>query len=92
MHTHHATFFGCVAQHAASPSVLTLAHPARSGPPFPTSCRRFEDVAALLSFLSRTYTDASAAGIQTAPDEEVPLQLPGGVAFSAAAAHHLASC
>ncbi|KAL4443065.1 hypothetical protein ABPG77_008556 [Micractinium sp. CCAP 211/92] len=53
---------------------------------------RFEDVAALLSFLSRTYTDASAARIHTAPEDEVPLQLPGACAFSAAAAQHLASC
>lgn len=47
---------------------------------------------ALLSFLSRTYTDASAACIHTAPEDEVPLQLPGACAFSAAAAQHLASC
>lgn len=49
-------------------------------------------MAALLSFLARTYRDASAASIKTAPEDEVPLQLPGAAAFSAAAAHHLASC
>ncbi|KAL4457811.1 hypothetical protein ABPG75_012676 [Micractinium tetrahymenae] len=53
---------------------------------------RFEDVAALLAFLSETYTDASAASIQMSPEDEVPLQLPGASAFPAAAAHHLASC
>lgn len=79
----------------APPASQTSSSPPQ-GPPSPPhpaagTCR-FEDVAALLSFLARTYRDASAASIKTAPEDEVPLQLPGAAAFSAAAAHHLASC
>lgn len=52
---------------------------------------RFEDCAALLAFLSDTYTDV-VADVQTTPEDEVPLQLPGAGAFASDAARHMASC
>ena len=51
---------------------------------------RFEDVAALLAFLSAHYTDA-VAEVATAPTDDVPLQLPGA-AVSPAAVGAMASC
>lgn len=54
---------------------------------------RFEDVHALLAFLEASFTDASAAAIRTAPEDEVALQLPGASpALEAAVVRHVASC
>lgn len=52
---------------------------------------RFEDVAALLHFLSDTYTDA-VADVTTAPEDVVEPQPPGVDAFSSDVVRGMASC
>ncbi|KAI7838435.1 hypothetical protein COHA_007698 [Chlorella ohadii] len=54
-------------------------------------CTRFEDVAALIHFLSATYTDA-VAKVVTAPEDVVEPQPPGVDAFSADVVRGMASC
>ena len=59
---------------------------------FPCLCPcRFEDVAALIHFLSATYTDA-VADVATAPEDVVEPQPPGVDAFSADVVRGMASC